>query len=98
MHAADDFHQRALARAVLAEQRVDFARLQLDVHACERTRGTEAFGDVGNSETHRGKLSAEPRRQQKEFPFSKSSGPPRLCVSFQISLKRRMDHLFDLRV
>jgi hypothetical protein len=43
--AGHDGEQRALARAVLADQRVDLARRQLEVHAVEGDRGPEPLPD-----------------------------------------------------
>ena len=48
--AGDDLDERGFARAVLAEQRVDFARLQLERHALQRADGAEGFADVGELE------------------------------------------------
>ncbi len=43
--ACDHVHQRALARAVLADQRVDFARAQFEIHAIERDSWTKRFAN-----------------------------------------------------
>ena len=45
--AVDDFHQRGLARAVLAEHRVDFSRQQRQRHAVIGHRAGIGFGDTG---------------------------------------------------
>jgi hypothetical protein len=44
--AVDDVHQRGLARAVLAAQRVDLAAREREVHARERARSAEALADA----------------------------------------------------
>src|SRR5205085_733818 len=46
VRATEDFHQRALARAVFADQRMDFTRRDLEGNAPQRTSGAEAFSDV----------------------------------------------------
>src|SRR6185437_3109034 len=43
-HAGDDLDQGRLARAVLAEQGVDFTRPQREVHAIERTQRRKTLG------------------------------------------------------
>ena len=45
MRAGDDFDERGFARAVFAEQGVDFARLQIERDTLERPDGAEGFGD-----------------------------------------------------
>jgi hypothetical protein len=49
-HAVDDLHQRGLARAVLAEHRVDLARGELETDAVEREHGGVALDDAGKPE------------------------------------------------
>ena len=44
----EDFHQRALAGAVLADQGADFARFNAERDAVERPRGPERLGDVSH--------------------------------------------------
>jgi hypothetical protein len=41
--ATDDFHQRGFARAVFAEQHVDFAGHQVQVHTVERDNAGVTF-------------------------------------------------------
>ena len=41
MHAAEDLHERRLAGAVLADQRRDLARIQLEVRVAQRARAAE---------------------------------------------------------
>ena len=58
----EDLHQRGLARAVLAHQRVDLAGAQLEARVLERLDAREALGDVGHLDqeiAHHGS-SAEP--------------------------------------
>ena len=45
-HAEKHVHQRALARAVFAQQRVDFARLNLERHAGKHGVFAVLFGDI----------------------------------------------------
>ena len=45
MRAGDDFDERGFARAILAEQRVDFTSLQIKRYAFERAHRAEGFGD-----------------------------------------------------
>ena len=54
MRAGDDFDERGFARAIFAEQRVDFARLQIERHALQRAHRAEGFGDGGELEERRG--------------------------------------------
>ena len=49
----DDLHQGALARAVLAEQRVDLAGGRCEVHARERERAAEGLVDPARSRAPR---------------------------------------------
>ena len=46
IHARDDLDQRGFARAILAEQRVDFSPPQLDLHAGQRLHAGERFRDL----------------------------------------------------
>ena len=46
----EDSHQRALARAVLADERAYLARRHLQVHPVERDRGPEGFPDAAHPE------------------------------------------------
>ena len=46
MHAGKDFHQGALAGAVLAHQRVHFAALQIEVDVVERRYAGKGLGDA----------------------------------------------------
>ena len=48
--AGDDLDERRFARAILAEQRMHFARPQIERHALERTHRAEGFGDGGELE------------------------------------------------
>ena len=46
MGAAEDFHQRAFAGAVFADQGEDFAGAGFKLNAAQRFGGTKALGDV----------------------------------------------------
>src|SRR5712692_2767355 len=48
--AAEDVHERRLAGAVLAHQRVNLARLQIERHAIERQNAGKALGDLAHLE------------------------------------------------
>ena len=50
LDAAEDFHQRALAGAVLAEQPVDLAGQQLEIDPAERDGAAEPLGDPAQLE------------------------------------------------
>ena len=50
-HAVDDVHQRRLARAVLAEQRVDLAAPQREVDGVVGRQRAEALGDAAELES-----------------------------------------------
>ena len=69
--AAQDLHQRALARAVLAEQGQDLARLQLERDPVEGPAGPEALGDVA----HRQQRAAHGRLASIPAPSSARSIP-----------------------
>ena len=43
MNPAENFDQRAFPRAVLAEQRMNFAGAQFEVHAAQRGDAAEMF-------------------------------------------------------
>ena len=51
--AAEDFHQRAFARPVLADERVNFGGLNLEGNVFERVRGAEAFAHTRHSQPGR---------------------------------------------
>src|SRR4029453_11440613 len=53
MDASQDLDERALAGAVLADERVDLARLQLEGHIVECLRGTEPHRDADERCTRR---------------------------------------------
>ena len=46
MHAGDDFHQRALAGAVFADETVDLAGGKREVDPAERLDAAEGLGDL----------------------------------------------------
>ncbi|MCY1305169.1 hypothetical protein D9M70_549590 [compost metagenome] len=45
-HTGNDVHQRGLAGAVFAAERVDFSPLQLEIHLGQRLHRTEMLGDA----------------------------------------------------
>ena len=51
VRAAEDLHQRALARAILADERVDLAGRDLQRNATQRPRRAESFANAGEFET-----------------------------------------------
>ena len=53
VHAGDDLHQRGLARAVLADQAVDLARLKREIHRPQRRHAAEGLGDPGKFQQSR---------------------------------------------
>ena len=55
MRAGDDLDERGFARAIFAEQRVDFARLQVKIHAAQRAHAAEGFGEGAEFEQGRGR-------------------------------------------
>ena len=60
VHAREDVHQRRLAGAVLAEQRVDLAGLQVEIDAAQRLDAAEALGDARASSGAAGHLRGLP--------------------------------------
>ena len=63
VHAAEDLHQRALARAVLADQRVDLARAQLERAVPERLGGRRTPSPrAPRGPGHRGRSAHRARR------------------------------------
>ena len=50
MRAGDDLNERAFARAVLAEQGVDLARLKIEIHAAKRTHAAVVFYELAECE------------------------------------------------
>ena len=56
--ARQDFYQRGLARAVLAEQRMDFAASDVEIDVVERERPGEALGEAGDVEQRFGRRGA----------------------------------------
>src|SRR6185312_1303047 len=48
--AAEDFHQRAFARAVFAHQRQNFTAFECDGDIAERDNAREALGDAAHRE------------------------------------------------
>jgi len=62
--AAEDAHEGGLAGAVLADQRVDCAGQQAEVHAFERPHAGEGFGNLAHFEpgVSRGRHMGQPIR------------------------------------
>ena len=59
LHAGEDLHQRRLAGAVLAHERVDLAGAEVEVDAVERGDAGEALGDAEGAQEHpRRRMSA----------------------------------------
>jgi len=50
MHAAQDFHQRALAGAVLSRQHMHFAGTQIEVDRLEHAHRAKALADPAHRE------------------------------------------------
>jgi hypothetical protein len=65
VHAGEDFAERALARAVLADERVAGAALHSEAHPVEREHAGEALGDAVELEEGHGK---EGRASRPEEP------------------------------
>ena len=64
VNAGEDFHQRGLARAVLADQRGHRAAMQFQVHAGKRAHAAEGLAHVGEPEEGRRHVggSASPQK------------------------------------
>ena len=56
--ARQDFYQRGLARAVLAEQRMNLAASDIEIDVVERERPGEALGEAGDVEQRFGRRGA----------------------------------------
>lgn len=78
MHPGEDLHQRALAAAILSDDRMDFAWTQVQVRPDEGARGTEALGDGDGRDERRGPLLdlAARRGRLPRHPW-----PPRKAAS-----------------
>ena len=63
MHAVEDLHQRRLAGAVLAEQRVDFACAHLDVDAAQGLHAAEVLGDAAAEDSGSGGVTRRSSRK-----------------------------------
>ena len=50
MHARDHFHERRLAGAVVADQRDDFARIDLEAEVVDRDVAAEFLAQVREAE------------------------------------------------
>ena len=79
--AGDDADQRGLPRPVLADQRVDLARPEIERHAFEGLHPRVGLGDVRGLEQHGGQDSGAPRAQREggvksQAPSSKSQPLP----------------------
>ncbi len=49
-HARENVHQCRLAGAILAEQRMDLAPLEVEIDAAQRLRAAEALDDAAHGE------------------------------------------------
>jgi hypothetical protein len=56
VHAGEDLHQRRLAGAVLADERVDLAGAQVEVDAVQDVDAEEALADAAHLEQRRGRV------------------------------------------
>ena len=54
LRAAQDLHQRRLARAVFAQQDVNLTRHQVEIHPVERHHARESLPDAGHAKKRRG--------------------------------------------
>jgi hypothetical protein len=63
--AAEHLDERRLARAVLADERMDLARVELEIDGRERTHAGERFREGGDAEKRRGG-----RRAHRERAFA----------------------------
>ena len=75
-HAEQHVHERALAGAVLAHQRVDRARPHREGHALEDPVAFVLLGDVAELEDRRGHADREAGGRRAEASRSRDSGPP----------------------
>lgn len=73
IRARQDLHERRLARAVLAHQRMDLARVDGEAHAGERAHGRERLADAAHLEQRAGRIRtlhigppANPRPRREE--------------------------------
>jgi hypothetical protein len=62
MAAADNAHQRRLARAVLANERVDFAAKDIEFDAFNGVDAAEALVDAGKGDLQNARVPARPVR------------------------------------
>ncbi len=53
VHAGKDLHQRRLTRTVLADERVDLARAQLEMAVGKRVDAREVLADPGHLDEQR---------------------------------------------
>src|SRR5438045_9717765 len=65
MHAGDDLHQRALARAVLADETMDLAGGEREVDPTQRLDAAEGLGDLLQFEDGRAALRHEAAQIRK---------------------------------
>ena len=88
-HAIDDLDQRALAGAVLAEQRMDLAGQDLEIDAVVGEAAREVLDDALERQKRNGggadSLTLKP-------PCRSVPGAPRLPSCFPLSLSRRFCH------
>ena len=75
-HAGEDVHQRRLAGAVLADQRVHLARRELERHVVERQRRAEALADPRDGKRERHRLAQVPVRRSAGLSAAAMSVTP----------------------
>ena len=84
MDAAEDLDERRLAGAVLADERVDLAAVQLERHALQRVHGAERLAGVDQAQ-HRGAPLGAPVARRR---LARGSAPlSRCCPSCVPSLR-----------
>ena len=86
--AVDDVHQGGFSRAVLAGERMDFSRMQIELAATQRADRAKGFGDVGKLQ--KGRRQTVMRRSGKGRcapPLSRRGG--RLSCGLPCTLQAR---------
>ena len=63
-HAREHVHQRRLAGAVLAEQRMDLAAVEIEVDAAQRLDAAETLDDPAHGEQRRGRVQRRLARKR----------------------------------
>ena len=88
VHAREDLDERALARAVLADQRVDLARAEVERHVGQRLGRRERLGHAAPARRERRRL-ARPRRSRERPPSCGGSGRDQRHVDLAGAAGRR---------